>query len=96
MDLQTLITILKKEKPMLAEKYGVEEMAVFGSYARNEQTDDSDIDLLIKLREPRLKYWAGAYTCLENLLKKKIDLVTTAAYISRGFRQYMEKDLIYV
>ncbi len=91
-----LIAILKKEKPVLAEKYGVQEVAVFGSYARNEQTDDSDVDLLIKLKEPRLKYWAGAYNYLENLLKKKIDLVTTGASLSERFRKFMEKDLVYV
>ncbi len=96
MDRKTLLDILKKEKPVLAGKYGVEEVAIFGSYARNEQTEESDIDLLIKLKEPRLKYWAGVYDYLEGLFKKKIDLVTTGAHLSRSFRQYMEKDLVYV
>jgi predicted nucleotidyltransferase len=44
--------ILQSQKPYLAERYGVVEIGVFGSYVRNEQRSDSDIDILIELGEP--------------------------------------------
>jgi hypothetical protein len=44
--------ILRQQKPYLAEKYGVTELGVFGSYVRGEQRPDSDIDLLIELERP--------------------------------------------
>ncbi len=44
--------ILQEQKPYLAERYGVAEIGVFGSYVRNEQRADSDIDILIELEEP--------------------------------------------
>ena len=44
--------ILQVEKPYLAEKYGVTEIGVFGSYVRGEQRPDSDVDILIELEDP--------------------------------------------
>ena len=44
--------ILRAQKPYLAEKYGVTEIGVFGSYVRDEQRPDSDIDILIELERP--------------------------------------------
>jgi predicted nucleotidyltransferase len=44
--------ILQAEKPYLAEKYGVIVIGVFGSYVRDEQCPDSDIDILIELERP--------------------------------------------
>ncbi len=41
--------ILQIQKPYLAEKYSVKEIGIFGSYVRNEQRSDSDIDILIEL-----------------------------------------------
>ena len=44
--------ILNDQKPYLAEKYGVDVVGVFGSYVRDEQRTDSDIDILIELERP--------------------------------------------
>ena len=44
--------ILQTQKSYLAEKYGVTEMGVFGSYVRGEQRPDSDLDILIELEAP--------------------------------------------
>jgi predicted nucleotidyltransferase len=44
--------ILHDQKPYLAEKYGVTEIGIFGSYVREEQSSDSDLDILIELEEP--------------------------------------------
>lgn len=44
--------ILQDQKPYLVERYGVTEIGVFGSYVRNEQRADSDIDILIELEDP--------------------------------------------
>ena len=44
--------ILQAQKPYLYEKYGVMEVGIFGSYVRDEQRPDSDVDLLIDLEQP--------------------------------------------
>lgn len=51
----TLVEIqakLREQKPFLAERYGVTEISVFGSYVRGDQRPDSDIDVLIELESP--------------------------------------------
>jgi predicted nucleotidyltransferase len=44
--------ILQSQKPYLAERYGVTATGIFGSYVRNEQRPDSDLDILIELEDP--------------------------------------------
>lgn len=50
--LAELMKILEVLKPHLLEKYGVRIVGVFGSYVRNEQCPDSDLDILIELKRP--------------------------------------------
>jgi predicted nucleotidyltransferase len=44
--------ILQEQKPYLQEKYGVTEVGLFGSYVRDEQRPDSDVDILVELERP--------------------------------------------
>ena len=41
--------ILQQEKPELVRRYGVKRLALFGSYARDDQGEDSDVDILVKV-----------------------------------------------
>ena len=70
-----LIAKLKKLKPILKEKFGIEEIAVFGSVARGEDREDSDIDIAI-LKSKKKDYFKRIYAkyFLEEELNKKVDL----------------------
>mgnify|MGYP000856106420 CR=1 FL=1 len=48
-DLDTILADLRRLQPDLKRRYPIQEIAVFGSYARGEQRDDSDLDLIIDL-----------------------------------------------
>ena len=73
---QEIIHILKKQLPYLQEKYGVQRIAIYGSFAKGGETKKSDIDILVKLMRPLgLEFIELAYH-LEKKLKKKVDLVT--------------------
>ena len=68
---------LREQKPYLAEKYGVEIVGVFGSYVRQEQRADSDLDLLIELvRPPRISLigLVELEDYLSQVLGVKVDL----------------------
>lgn len=61
---------------MLAERYNVEKLEVFGSYVRDEQNKDSDLDILVTFKEaPSLLTFIAIENYLSDLLKVKVDLV---------------------
>jgi len=49
---EEIIKVLKHELPYLKQRYGVSNVGLFGSYSRNEQTEHSDIDLLVDFEVP--------------------------------------------
>ncbi|MDZ7773190.1 MAG: nucleotidyltransferase family protein [Balneolaceae bacterium] len=70
---------LQELKPVLAHKYKVKEIGVFGSYAKGKQTDTSDIDILVDLQEPLGWDLIDLKDFLETELNHPIDLVTRNA-----------------
>lgn len=74
---------LSSLKPKLAEDFAVERIGIFGSYARNEQTDDSDIDILVEFNRPVGYEFFKLQRFLEKYLGKKIDLATKAMLKAR-------------
>lgn len=73
---ETVLQILRKELPRLREQYGVEKIAVYGSFAEGSPTAQSDVDLLVQLMKPLgLEFIRLTYD-LEELLGRKVDLAT--------------------
>ncbi len=94
MNREQVLALLAEHKPMLAERFGVQKLALFGSFARDAARADSDVDLLVQFEGPATadRYF-GAQFYLEDLLGCAVDLVTQAALKPR-LRPYIEKDLI--
>ena len=68
--------IAEKVRP-IAERYGIAKVYLFGSYARGQATEESDIDLLVDDENIKgLFKLGGLYSDLEDVLQKEIDLVT--------------------
>ena len=77
---ETFITeTLTREKPFLLKEFHVEQIGYFGSYAVGKQRKDSDIDILVKLKEPLGLKFFMLQEYLEKILTAKIDLVTVKA-----------------
>ncbi|MFY8184943.1 MAG: nucleotidyltransferase family protein [Bacteroidia bacterium] len=96
MDKQEILDTLKAEKPYLSEHFGLEEIALFGSFTRNAANENSDIDLLVSLKKPSYSSLMGLYIYLEKKLNNKIDITRKGAHLSQRFMQHINKDLIYV
>ena len=73
------ISEIQKIVAPIARHHGVERMTLFGSYAREENTPDSDIDLRIDRGSVRGLQMAFLLTDLEDALKTRVDLLTTSA-----------------
>lgn len=85
---------LRAHRPALAERFGVVELAVFGSFARDEATDESDLDILVKFNGPATsRTYFGVQFYIEDLLDRQVDLVTHKALRSE-FRPYVEREAV--
>jgi hypothetical protein len=71
--------ILRNLKPILSDKYEVERIGYFGSFARGEQDTDSDVDILVEFRRPLGWAFFELHELLEKELQRKVDLVSTKA-----------------
>lgn len=87
----TIDEIRQKAAPLL-KRAGVTRSSVFGSVARGEARDDSDIDLLIEFeRKMTLLDLVGLEQDLEDVLGRKVDIVTRRS-IYPPLKKYIEKD----
>jgi predicted nucleotidyltransferase len=87
---------IKKLVEPVAKRYKVDRMWLFGSYARNEATSESDIDFLVDAAEIRTLFkLAGLYRELEEVFGLKLDLLTIEA-MEDEFREFIAKDEILI
>jgi len=95
---EDILVSLKSQKRDLADEFGIERLALFGSYSRDEATSDSDIDILFELKKD-VKFSIFKYlkliALLEDSLQHKVDLVRDEK-IKPMLKKYIYKDVIYV
>ena len=87
--------ILSDHKQNLADKYGVTRLGIFGSVARAENSEASDVDVIAEMlanysQMVRLKEE------LESLLHARVDLIRYQRHLSEFFRQHLDHEAIYV
>ena len=85
------ISDIKRIVENLAQQYGAERVYLFGSYARGEATEASDIDLRIDKGSVRGLQFAGLLGDLEDALGRKVDLISTNG-MDEQFRQMIAPD----
>lgn len=96
MNKDEIITTLKSERQFLKDNYGVESIALFGSYAKGLEQNSSDIDFFVEFKTPSFNSLMDLYTFLESKLNSKIDIVRKGPHLSKRFLTHIEKELIYV
>ncbi len=93
---QQALAILEQHRSEMIQQYAVRHLALFGSTARDDARDDSDIDVMVEFEQPAtFDRYVGLLAYLENILGRKVDLVTAGGIKPRA-RQQVEKDLIRV
>lgn len=73
---EDVIHTLQAELPYLRRQYGVTRLAIFGSVARNEAREDSDVDMLVELSRPLGFEFVDLAYHLEDVLQRPVDLAT--------------------
>lgn len=90
-----VMAILAKQKPELVRRFPVRQLALFGSYARGDQTPESDVDVLVEV-DPSigLRFVSLAHT-IEDVIGLPVDLVSRGAVSPRKWK-VIEPELMYV
>ena len=93
---QIILATLKQAKPSLEKKYGVKDIALFGSYSRNTAVaGKSDVDVMVAFSQPIGLAFVDLADELEQLLQTRVDLVSRNGIKPKYFT-VIEPDLIYV
>ena len=88
---QEYIALLKQHAPILRDRYGMTSMSLFGSVARGDQHNESDVDVLVSM-PPSLRGVGGANDYLESILGCHVDMVRNHKNLTPFFRKQVERD----
>ncbi|MCH9814484.1 MAG: nucleotidyltransferase domain-containing protein [Epsilonproteobacteria bacterium] len=72
---ESVLKTLEEKKSFIQEQFSVEKIGVFGSYAKEIQTDKSDIDFYVEFKDKTFDNLAGLWVYLEELFHTKVDIV---------------------
>jgi predicted nucleotidyltransferase len=92
---EIILDFLRENKDFLKETYGVISIGLLGSFARDEQNEESDIDLLTEFKSVSFHKYAGLMIYLEEKFGKKVDIIVNGKYLSEKFKSLNKKDTIY-
>ena len=89
-----ILSYLRNHYALFKEKYEVEEIGLFGSYARDEASENSDIDIFVKM-QPKLLNMVAVKQTIEKDLCKKVDIVRLREKMNPYLKKRILKDAVY-
>ncbi len=92
---EQVLAILKKKKPILQECYGIERVGIFGSIARNESIDTSDVDVVVEMA-PDISRMVHVKEFLEEAFQTPVDLVRYRERMNTFLKKRIDKEAVYV
>jgi uncharacterized protein len=93
--LRQILDNLRDHRTSLSERYGIRTIAVFGSYVRQEQTPESDVDVIVEFDRPLGLAFVDLADELEGILGTRVDLVSRGAMNQKVYES-ISPDLQYV
>ena len=94
--LQDCIEKLSAFKREFGRQYGITKLGIFGSVARQENTEDSDIDIVVEVEKPTLSLMYELREMLKSLFKCEVDLVRFRSTLRPLFKSNILNDVVYV
>ncbi|MCI5117377.1 MAG: hypothetical protein D3913_05350 [Candidatus Electrothrix sp. LOE1_4_5] len=93
-----ILALLSKQLPELQAEYNISKIGLFGSFARNEQDENSDIDIALEFHPGTENIYEKKMSLkkiLKNYFHREIDLCCLK-YVKPFIKDYLEKEMIYV
>lgn len=91
-----IVSYLRIHKKFFEKEFTVKKIGLFGSYARNDVHEGSDIDIVVELEKPDLFYMIGIKQTIEEALGSKVDIVRMRERMNTALKRRIEQDVIYV
>ena len=92
--LQSILAKLRQYKPELKKKYPITHIGVFGSYARGEANDESDIDIAVEIDGSMGLNFVAMADEIESLFGIKTDVIPKRS-IKPEYLSQIEKEIVY-
>ncbi len=89
------LAVLRELLPELQARYGVERIGVFGSVARNEAGPESDVDVVVRLRQPDLFALGAILELLETRFDRHVDLTRERDSLERSLADKLKIEAVY-
>ncbi len=93
---EEILNILREYKDLKKEVYHIKKLGLFGSYARNEADEQSDIDIVVDFSKPDLLNQVGIMQELRDIFDKKVDVIALWKRINPKLLARIKRDVIYV
>lgn len=90
-----VLEMLHQLKPLLAERYGVTRLGIFGSVARDQATEVSDVDVVVEMA-PDLFAMVHLKEHLQNALQVPVDIVRYRTTMNPVLKQRIDQEVVYV
>ncbi len=91
-----IIAVLREYKKQFAPKYGITAMGVFGSVARDETREDSDVDIVIKIEPPNLITISRIRIEIEEAIHKHVDILHYRKEMNKLLKEKIDSEVVYV
>ncbi|MCB0017934.1 MAG: nucleotidyltransferase family protein [Anaerolineales bacterium] len=95
MQREEVLATLRRHKQELVAKYGVTRLGIFGSVARDEATEASDVDIVVEM-PPDLFKMVHMKEELEQMLSSPVDLIRYQNYLNALLKRRIDREVIYV
>lgn len=96
MSRKDILEKLNTFKNKSAKKYGVISLGIFGSVARDTVNDESDVDVVVKLKKQDLFNIIGIKQDLEDVLHIPVDVISYREKMNQFLKSRIDKDVVYV
>ncbi|WP_294788627.1 nucleotidyltransferase family protein [Prevotella sp.] len=90
------LDILCKYSDLKSKVYGIVKIGIFGSVARNEQTEDSDVDVCVEMQKPDMFSLVHIKEDLQQLFGRSVDIVRLRDNMNPMLSKQIQRDGIYV
>ena len=92
---EDILQILRDNKEHFAEKYGVTKLGLFGSFARGEATEESDVDVCVEM-PPHFFSVVAVQEELESSFRRSVHVIRLREELRELFKKRLKRDTIYV